>query len=66
MKTSNFNFVFLVGKRVKIKARDETKGITGKVKQSFQDFVVLECEESNVMIRQDDIISIEVFNKDKE
>lgn len=65
MKATNFNFVFLVGKRVKIKTTNETQGIVGKVKQSFQDFVVLECNKSNIMIRQDDVISIEVFNEDK-
>jgi len=65
MKSSNFSFVFLVGKRVSIEVRERPQNIKGKVKQAFQDFVVIECEKSNLIVRQDDVISIEIFNEDK-
>jgi len=54
---SEFNFVFLVNKKVLL-GLDNDENHTGKVKQVFDDFVVLEDDANTHMIRKTRINSV--------
>jgi len=54
---SEFNFVFLVNKKVLI-GLDNGESHAGKVKQCFDDFVVLEDDVNTHMIRKTGINSV--------
>lgn len=54
---SEFNFVFLVGKKVLLKLDDEESHI-GKIKQVFDDFIVLEDDANTHMIRKTRVGSV--------
>ena len=52
-----FNFVFLVNKKVLLKLDDDESHV-GKIKQVFDDFVVLEDDANTHMIRKTRINSV--------
>ena len=54
---SEFNFVFLVNKKVLL-GLDNDESHAGKVKQVFDDFVVLEDDANTHMIRKTRINSV--------
>ncbi len=59
---TRFNYVTLVGKEVEIKIIQD-KSFKGKVKQVFDDVIVLESggsERENVYLKKQDITSIKV------
>lgn len=56
---SKFNFVTLVGKEVEIKIIQD-KSFKGKVKQVFDDVVILESEKGNIILKKSDVVSIVV------
>ena len=54
---SKFNFVTLVGKEVEIKIiRD--KSFKGKVKQVFEDVIILESETKDIILKKSDVMMI--------
>ena len=54
---SEFNFVFLVNKKVLL-GFDNDESLAGKIKQVFDDFVVLEDDANTHMIRKTRINSV--------
>ncbi len=56
---ARFNYVTLVGKEVEIKIIQDMS-FKGKVKQVFDDVIVLESEGGDVYLKKQDIISIKV------
>lgn len=56
---TRFNYVTLVGKEVEIKIIQD-KSFKGKVKQVFDDVVILESEGGDIILKKQDIVSIVV------
>lgn len=56
---SKFNFVTLVGKEVEIRIIQD-KSFKGRVKQVFDDVVVLEDSEEDTYLKKQDIVSIKI------
>lgn len=54
---TRFNYVTLVGKEVEVKIIQD-KSFKGKVKQVFDDVVILESEGGDIILKKEDIISV--------
>ena len=58
-RVSRFNYVTLVGKEVEIKIIQD-KSFKGRVKQVFDDVIVLEDNEKDTYLKKQDIVSIKI------
>lgn len=56
---SKFNYVTLVSKEVEIKLTQD-KSFKGKVKQVFDDVIILENERGDTILKKEDIVSISI------
>ena len=54
---TRFNYVTLVGKEVEIKTTQD-KGFKGKVKQVFDDVIILESEKGDIILKKSDVVLI--------
>jgi len=54
---ARFNYVTLVGKEVEIKMIQD-KSFKGKVKQVFEDVIILESERGDVILKKSDVMMI--------
>jgi len=54
---ARFNYVTLVGKEVEIKIIQD-KSFKGKVKQVFEDVIILESERGDVILKKSDVMMI--------
>lgn len=57
---ARFNYVTLVGKEVEVKIIQD-KSFKGKVKQVFDDVVILESERGDIILKKQDIVSIVIW-----